>query len=200
MNFKYQLFTLVVALAFLAGCATDPKVAPNSSELPEIEEFFGSGPDRPVNICGSSVMKNLENSTNDVLGEIEIVNDRDDLYLIVSLYHDWALEKLDLFVGRRSNIPMAGSSVNTEAFEHNFNFGRPVNSRNFKLPLATLTQYGGAYDLGIHAVIAQMDLFGSTFNRTEVWMKGDRVGDGYVIAHSTQTCSVIPGNNGPNNN
>lgn len=191
-----------IALAILAaiawGCQPQSTVDP-ASNGPELDEFFGSGPDRPSSICGSAVTKDIENDTRDVLGEVEIVNDQSDLYFIVGMYHDWVITKLDLFVGKSTNIPTSqGGDVDVEAFPYHFNAGRPVNDRNFKIPLSSISNLGGCYSVSIHAEIAQVDLFGSVYNQKDVWLYGSRLGNGYFIDHCTQGCSVVPGAPGGN--
>ena len=185
------IFPLFVFAIWFSGCSNDA-VGPNDPIHSQPEEFFGIGPDIPKRICGTSSLYTLQNKTQDILGEIEILNDPINLYLSIRLEKDWVLNRIGIYNGTPAAFPRhRDQNPNPDNFKFRYNLGQAVSQRNIKIPLSEIQKVDNCIDFAVYAEIGQSDHFGGIYNLVNVWMRGETDGNEFINHHCLRACGTV---------
>lgn len=181
-------FAAVICLALIAfGCEKELVLPENTAaEL----QFGGQGHiQRPETQCGASTFSTLSNGT-DILGDVEILNNTDKLYLVFDMNLYKFIDELRVFVGDANQIPLGvGGDLATELFPIQPVLAEPANEYSLMIPTSNLATCN---QIVVWARVKTLNIWGQTVGTTDTWMSGSVVGNGFATAYCLGSC--ISGN------
>lgn len=183
---KYFLIAFLMG-GMLFGCTEQNNVKPKGDTNTVAASGGHLQVRRPTFFCGTPVVDNLileeEAAT---YGKVELMNDRDHFYLIVTLNQRWALEDLYFFAGEMNAVPKdKNNMMDVTRFPHHKTANLP-STYTYRIPCTNLPDK--CNDIVVAADIAQFNFFGGTFNNQRVYMKGKQLMNGYANQFCVGRC------------
>jgi len=128
-----SLFTIL----FTSSCSKE-EVLPQT-ESPELAAA-GHGISLPSNPCGSPEIADLRDPFGNSFGSVELMNDKNDLYVHFELNPGWFVAEYKIYAGPLTGIPKndAGTKLMVEKFSFLSSYRQPVNSTVARIPLGGL--------------------------------------------------------------
>ncbi|MEM7040939.1 MAG: hypothetical protein AAF570_28505, partial [Bacteroidota bacterium] len=159
-------------------------------------ELFTSleGHHRPDAQCGPSTFTDLINSGQTAYGNLEVLNDGKNVYLLVNMNTGWLLKGLKVFAGDVANLPRGnGGNIEIEEFPYQVLHNRLMQKYTYVFPKGNLPVCS---DIAVFAQVAQVDFFGNVQGNMNLWADGTQSSDGYTFNHCAGVC---PSMNATNN-
>lgn len=179
-----RLKRTTIASLLLVGFATTGCELHSDDPLnPEIEAF--TVVERPSVACGPATFKSLIESVGNSVGTVELVNDAQFEYVIISCDHDWAVLNFQIYGGSTLGIPKNGTQLQHEAFPYKMSFAQPENQVSYKIPLNSLP---ACATFVVRAKVAKLDMFGNIVLTKVVWMNGTSILNGFRGDFCRTTC------------
>lgn len=190
--FKTTFLALALfVLAFAGtGCERENLLADQSQ--PTLQGLGGNGVQRPATQCAPSAFVPLKNGST-TLGNVEILNFEDDLYLIFTLNTFKFLDEMRIYAGNLANVPVnADGLLELEEFPVRQVVETPTNSYTMVLKLDAVPQ---CYDIFVWTRISTRNMFGHVTQVQEAWMTGNSIMDGAYASYCAANCVTSAGNN-----
>lgn len=187
-----KLLSLVLISAFVFSCSQD-NVAPKGNNAIDVAESSGQIPvDLPTAPCGPAELTELRDVNNVKYADVQILNDKNDVYFVVNMVNNWFISEIRVFSGPLVEIPKNGNGVNLEKFPFKMELNQSRNYWAFRLPRKGM---GTCPNVCFWAQAVQIDFFGGQSNPTEIWMAGNSVLNTSVREYCMATCNFHGQNN-----
>lgn len=188
---KFIKFLPLLALTLVAfSCSTKEDVSAVKNDTAAPAFTSGNGINRPATQCGASDITSFVDATGTAFASVEIVNDRDDVYLLITMDGDLVLSDLAVFYGNPADLPLvsAGTSINPEAFPY-----RITDAENTALyTLSFSAGASGCKALSAMATVQHMDFMGNVWGAETVWLDGSSLLDGRITNYCLDACPPVP--------
>ena len=187
-----KLFSLVLFSVFMFSCSQD-NVAPKGDNPINVAESSGQIPvDLPTQPCGQAQTAELRDANNVKYADVQILNDKNDVYFVVNMVNNWFISEMRLFAGPIVEIPKQGNGVNLEKFPFKIELNQSRNYWAFRLPRQGM---GSCPNVCFWAEAVQIDFFGGQSNPTDIWMDGTPMLNTYVKEYCMAACNFHGQNN-----
>jgi hypothetical protein len=188
---KFIKFLPLLALTLIAfSCSTKESVSEVKNDSATPAFAGGTGINRPASQCGPSEITSFVDATGTSFGSVEILNDQEEIYFLISLDGDLVLSDLSIFYGNPADLPLvsAGTAINAEGFDYKI-----TDAENSSFYTMTIHATGsGCKALSAKATIQHMDFLGNVWGAETVWLDGTDMLDGRI----TNYCLDLPNNQG----
>ncbi len=182
-------FTLLLLSVLFFGCQKEV-VGPDST--PATQMFSHPGHGRPSQQCGSSAFTTLSNGGTGY-GNIEILNDVDQLYILTDMNPGWLLRDIKIFVGDPMLLPKGnGGTIQVEQFPFQINNPSPVDLFTYTM---STNNMGTCFGVTIWARAVQLNMFGQEIGVVDLWADGSNVLNGYSFNYCKGSCALGGGGN-----
>lgn len=124
------------------------------------------------------------------IGNLEVSNDEDYLYVTYNLEGDWYLSETHLFIGEESQLPTNGANTPIPGhFPFTSSHQNGVQTFTYNIPLADLPE---CYIIAAHAAVEQINDEGQVISTETGWSFGVPFPNtnrwGWFTEYCTQTC------------
>ena len=116
-------------------------------------------------------------------GTLEILNTKDDIYLIMDLDPLKFVEEVWVYNGNIANVPMNGNTLAYGSFGCHPSITAPLNDYTLLLPVVR-----GCTDIVIRARITTRSPMGNLIATNYAWMDGSSIANGKVINYCVGDC------------
>lgn len=187
---RYIFLTTTLLSLFFFGCEKEV-IVPQTNDAPVVN-LSTEGHIRPSVQCGSSAYTTLNNGATSY-GNVEILNNAEQVYILTDMNNGWLLQSVKIFVGNSVNLPKGfGGVIELEEFPFQMIHPRMVDKYTYTLPVASLPT---CFGVTIWAKAAQVNMFGQVTNQVDLWANGASVLNGFSFQYCKGTCFM--GNNSP---
>lgn len=189
-NMKKLLSILpAIAIALISvSCSNKEDVAAEAKGNTNAAFFASNGIHRPALQCGTSQFSDLVSTTSGITaGNVEIVNDRNNVYLLFTMADDLVLSDLSIFYGNIADLPVSsdGSSIQSEAFANTLSDAGNSTLFTYSMPFSEAISCNS---LVLKATVQHMDFMGNVWGAETVWLDGATVVDGLAFNHCVDVC------------
>jgi hypothetical protein len=189
---RFKTLSLLVALATLSFACEREVITPATT--PTAALYGTTGLVAPAPQCGSSNLTHITNAAGSNLGAIEIANDQNSIYVMISMNPTRFMEELRVFAGDASTLDNDGTgNLLMEGFQFQSTFSAPQSRYTVILPKAGL---GACVDIVLYGRVATRNAFGQMTNRTYVWADGLPLFNVETYKYCLGTCAVTGGGSG----
>lgn len=174
--------TLMSALALLIGLSGCSKemVAPDG-QTPAVHSTLNP----PATPCGDSEFHDLLDASSTIAGEVEIINDDQDLYLLISAESGWHIREYAAFVGASEDIPNESGVCQPELFPYIGTLNPLDVTHTITVPLASI---GSCNAVCLWLEIVELNQFGQVIDTREVILDGTSIYDVTYVDYCNQVC------------
>ncbi len=135
---------------------------------------------------------------NTNIGNLEVTNDEDNLYVTYSLTGNWYLNETQLYVGYLEDMPTNnGGNPQVGLFPFKTTHSEGVNSYTYTIPLSTMVD--DCYIIAAHASVSQV-VNGQEISSETAWSYGNNFPYsnqwGWYSNYCTQSCNENNGGGG----
>ena len=184
-------FTIALLSVLFFGCQKEV-VGPD--ETPAAQMFSHAGHSRPGQQCGSSAFTTL-GYDGTIYGNIEILNDVDQLYILADMNYGWMLRDIKIYVGDPMLMPKGnGGTLQVEQFPFQITNPAPVDLFTYTISTNNL---GTCFGVTIWARAVQLNMFGQEIDAVDVWADGSSVMNGFSFGYCKGSCALGGGSNIP---
>lgn len=188
----FQRLLVLSLLSFSLYSCTAEYIDPVTlEETPELAESGLGGHHHiqyPSNPCGIVETSNLVDDAGNDLGDVEIINDIENLYIISHLDHGWLFTDMKVYAGKKEVVPVdRHGDLEIEEFGYQLFVGRWANEMSTRIPM---NRIGSCSDLVVWAKIAEVDWFGNTIGTKIVWLDGSTLANGKYYNYCKHTCAA----------
>ena len=189
---RFKTLSLLIVIATLSFACEREVIT--STTTPTAALYGASGIVAPAPQCGSSNTTFITNAANSNLGNIEIANDQNSIYVMISMHPTRFMEELRVFVGDASTLDNDGTgNLIMEGFQFQSTFSAPQSRYTVILPKAGL---GACVDVVLYGRVATRNAFGQMTNRTYVWADGLPLFNVETYKYCVGNCAVSGGGSG----
>lgn len=175
------ILTFVLFLFLSFGCEKEiiePQFDTPTAQLGGFNQIV-----RPSNQCAPSGFATMQDGVTS-FGNVEILNNGSDLYLLFSLNNYKFLDEVRVYVGDKSVAPLnADGDLETEEFRLQDIIAGGTNRYTM---IHKLDRVPDCVDIIVYAKISTRNMFGQVTSTNDTWMHGTT----YLNGYSQQYCVV----------
>lgn len=183
MKIAVKLLSLLLITALAFGC--EKEVITPDATIPTVAESGIEDLIRPDVQCGTSRITELKNNSGDLFGNIEILNDADNIYILIEMEHGKFLDAIQVYFGDQASIPNDGTNILMEDFQFQAVTNRGATRYTVIMPHASLPSCS---DIVLWAQSSERNMFGNPISTEVTWMTGINIYDGSFFKYCLGTC------------
>ncbi|MEM1000702.1 MAG: hypothetical protein AAGN35_26850 [Bacteroidota bacterium] len=143
---------------------------------------------RPDFPCGASEFTDLKDDLGNSYGDVEILNDQDNVYLLIEMEQGKFLDVVQVFFGTQTQIPNDGNgSILMENAQFQSVITRGASLYTVAFPLNGLPT---CTDIVFRAQVSEKNVFGQNTNTTTAWLTGIPVMNGNYFKYCHGACGT----------
>jgi hypothetical protein len=183
---KTTLFAFALLLFAFAGSGCERENLLASDQQPALQGLGSNGVQRPATQCAPSAFVPLQSGST-TLGNVEILNSGDELYLIYTLNSYKFLEETRIFVGNAADVPLnADGLIEIEEFPISQVIDAGTNTFTMVVKLDAIP---ACYDIFVWTRISTRNIFGHVTQMQNAWMTGTIMLDGAYETYCAADCA-----------
>lgn len=185
----FKSFAFICLLASLTfGCEKETIVAENNLASAQFDGVSQLA--RPASQCGSSVFTTMKVGATTV-GNVEIMNNDNQLYILLDMNAFKFIEQIKIFVGDINDMPLDSDGfVNKEAFPYQYILSNGSNDYTFMVPVSSLLTCNSVV---VWTRVSTRNMMGNTTSTVDAWMNGAPIANTFATNYCLGAC--VTGNN-----